>query len=77
MTDKETKKLIKKAIKAVEAEIEAVREKPAQDILFEGERRPHHPPGVFYYEFESRNKSIRFAEAIRGEMEGHDDELEL
>lgn len=77
MTDKETKKLIKKAIKAVEAEIEAVREKPAQDILFEGERRPHHPPGVFYYEFESRNKSIRFAEVIRGEMEGHDDELEL
>lgn len=77
MTDKETKILIKKAIKAVEAEIEAVREKPAQDILFEGERRPHHPPGVFYYEFESRNKSIRFAEAIRGEMDGVDEELEL
>lgn len=77
MTDKDTKNLIKKAIKAVEAEIEAVREKPARDILFEGKRRPHHPPGVFYYEFQSKNNSIRFAEVIKGEMDGQEDELEL
>jgi len=77
LTDKDTKNLIKKAIKAVEAEIEAVREKPARDILFEGKRRPHHPPGVFYYEFQSKNNSIRFAEVIKGEMDGQEDELEL
>jgi hypothetical protein len=77
LKDRDTKKLIKKAIKAVEAEIEAVREKPARDVFFDGSRRPHHPPGVFYYEFSSKNTSIRFAEVIRAEMDGHDDELEL
>lgn len=77
MTDKSTKKLIRKAIKAVEAEIEAVREKPARDVLFDGKRREHHPPGVFYYEFPSRNTSIRFAEVIRGELEGAEGEEEL
>lgn len=77
MTDKETKKLIKKAIEAVEAEIEAVREKPARDVLFDGQRREHHPPGVFYYEFASKNNSLRFAEVIRAELEAADEELEL
>ncbi len=77
MTDKEIRKLIKKAVKAVEAEIEAVREKPSRDVFFDGSRRPHHPPGVFYYEFSSKNTSIRFAEVIRAEMEGEDGELEL
>lgn len=77
MTDKETKKLIKKAIAAVEDEIETVREKPSHDVLFQGQMRDEHPPGVFYYEFESQNTSLRFAETIRGEMEGHDYELEL
>lgn len=77
MSNKKSKELIKRAIKAVEAEIEAVREKPAHDILFDGSRREDHPPDMFYYEFESQNKSLRFAEQIRGEMEGYDDELEL
>src|SRR5699024_862204 len=77
MSKKSIKKLIKRALKAVEAEIETVREKPARDVLFEGKRRENHPPGVFYYEFESQNSSIRFAEVIRGEMEDYEDELEL
>lgn len=77
MNDKETKKLIKKAIAAVEDEIEAVRDRPAHDVLFQGLRKEHHPPGVFYYEFESNNTSLKFAEMIRGEMEAADEELEL
>ncbi len=77
MNDKEIKKLIKKAIEAVEDEIETVRQKPAHDVLFEGELKEHHPQGAFYYEFESQNSSLRFAEVIRGEMQGYEEELEL
>ncbi|NGP77437.1 AAA family ATPase [Balneolaceae bacterium YR4-1] len=77
MTDKKIKKLIKKAIEAVEDEIDTVREKPAHDVLFQGKRKEKHPPGVFYYEFESQNTSLRFAEVIRGEMEDYEKELEL
>lgn len=61
----------------MEDEIETVREKPAHDVLFQGRRKEKHPPGVFYYEFESQNTSLRFAEVIRGEMEDYDEELEL
>lgn len=77
MSDKKVKKLIERAIEAVEAEIESVREKPAQDVLFEGVRCEDHPPGAFHYEFQSHNTSLRFAETIRAEMEGYDEELEL
>jgi superfamily I DNA and/or RNA helicase len=77
LNDKKIKNLIKRALEAVEAEIETVREKPAQDVLFDGELRDNHPPGAFYYEFETQNTSLRFAEVIRGEMDGYDDELEL
>lgn len=76
-SDKKIKKLIKRALEAVDAEIETVREKPAQDVLFDGTRREDHPPNVFYYEFESKNTSLRFAEVIQGEMEDYDEELEL
>src|SRR5699024_9545549 len=72
-----TKKLINRALKAVEAEIDAVREKPAQDVLFDGKLRKNHPPDAFYYEFKSQNRSLRFAELIRGEMDGYDEDLEL
>lgn len=75
--DKKLKKLIKRALEAVNAEIETVREKPAQDVLFDGTRREDHPPNTYYYEFESQNTSLRFAEVISGEMEDHEDELEL
>ena len=77
MTDKKIKKLIKRAVKAVEAEIETVRDRPAQDVLFEGLRAENHPPGAFYYEFETKNTSLRFAEVIRAEIEGYDEEFEL
>jgi len=77
LTDKKTKKLIKRALDAINAEIETVREKPAQDVLFEGKRLENHPPNTYYYEFESQNTSLRFAEVITGEMEDHEDELEL
>lgn len=76
-SDKKIKKLINRALRAVSSEIETVREKPARDVLFDGKRRDDHPPNAFYYEFESRNTSIRFAEVIKGEMENYDDELEL
>ena len=76
-SDKKVKKLLERALEAVNAEIETVREKPAQDVLFDGRRLEDHPPNTFYYEFESQNTSLRFAEVITGEMEGYDDELEL
>lgn len=76
-SDKKIKNLIKRALEAVNAEIETVREKPAQDVLFDGRRLEDHPPNTFYYEFESQNTSLRFAEVIQGEMEDHEDDLEL
>lgn len=77
MSSKKIKKLIERAIEAVEAEIDSVRQKPAHDVLFEGVRREDHPPGAFYYEFDSKNTSLRFAEVIRAEMDGYDEEFEL
>jgi superfamily I DNA and/or RNA helicase len=76
-SDKKYKKLINRVLEDVDAEIETVREKPAQDVLFDGTRREDHPPNVFYYEFESKNTSLRFAEVIQGEMEDYEEELEL
>lgn len=73
----EIKKLILRAAESVESEIEAVRDKPSRDVLFGGRRREHHPPGVFHYVFETQNSSLRFAEEIRGEMEGFEKELDL
>lgn len=69
------KKLIKEAIEAVEAEIEAVQQKPAEDVLREGVRKATQPPGEHHYEFETHNASIRYAEVIRAEWE--DKELEI
>lgn len=74
---KRINKLLGRAADAVDSEIEAVREKPSREVLFGGNRREHHPPGVFYYAFETRNTSLRFAEVIRGEMEGYDKEMDL
>lgn len=77
MKDKEVKKLIKQAITAVEAEIEAVREKPSHDVFFDGKRSEHSPLDEFHYEFKTQNRSIRFADVVRGTMDGVDEELEL
>ncbi|TYP94058.1 AAA domain-containing protein [Fodinibius salinus] len=76
MSDKKIKKIINRAVQAVNAEIEAVREKPARDVLYDGTRLEDHPPDTFYYQFESQNRSLRFAEVITADMD-EEDELEL
>lgn len=63
MTD--IKKLIKQAIKSLEAEIETVREKPSTDILFNGARAESKVADSTDYKFESHQPSIRFAEEIK------------
>lgn len=77
MNDKEVKKRIKQAITAVEAEIEAVREKPSQDVFFDGERNAKSPSDEFHYDFKTQNRSIRFADVVRGEMEGVEKPLDI
>lgn len=67
--------LIQEALKAIEAEIEAVREKPSQDVLLDGEKSDRQPPGEHYYEFETRNQSIQYAELIKAELD--DEDLEI
>ena len=64
-------------MEAVEAEIEAVRQKPSRDVLFDGKKKSQHAGDAFYYEFESQNTSLRFAEVIRAEMDELDREMEV
>lgn len=61
------KDLISKAISALEKEIEAVREKPSSDVLFNGTKQKvsHGTDGETDYKFETNNQSIKFAEEIR------------
>lgn len=68
-------KILKKAIKSVESEIEAVREKPSQDVLFEGGRKENHPPGEYHYVFKTNNSSIRYAEEIKAELDDVEKEI--
>ena len=58
-------KLIDKAIRALDAEIKAVREKPSSDVLFNGVKCKTQPEEGVDYQFESYQQSIRFAEEIR------------
>lgn len=58
-------KLIDKAIRALDAEIKAVREKPSSDVLFNGSKCKIQPEDGVDYQFESHQQSIRFAEEIR------------
>ena len=58
-------KLIDKAIRALDAEIKAVREKPSSDVLFNGVKCKTQPEDGVDYQFESYQQSIRFAEEIR------------
>lgn len=60
------KKTIKKAISAIEKEIEAVRETPSNDVLTNGvlqKQSEHH-----IYVFETTNQGLRFAEEIRAKL---------
>ncbi|MFW6157532.1 MAG: hypothetical protein ACOC4S_01685, partial [Balneolaceae bacterium] len=75
--DKEIALLIDKMLSAVEAEIEAVRERPARDVLFGGNRKNDHPPGSFYYEFNTQNTAFKYAEVVEAELEGVDKALEI
>ncbi|WP_340104522.1 DEAD/DEAH box helicase [Rhodohalobacter sp. 8-1] len=58
-------KLLDKAIRALDAEIKAVREKPSSDVLFNGTKCKAQPEDGVDYQFESHQQSIRFAEEIR------------
>ncbi|MTI87098.1 MAG: hypothetical protein FH748_03930 [Balneolaceae bacterium] len=54
------------AIQAIEKEIEAVRETPSTDVLFQGELEK--VSGEWIYEFESQNKGLNFAEEIKARI---------
>ncbi|HKJ33201.1 MAG TPA: DEAD/DEAH box helicase [Balneolales bacterium] len=62
--------IIEKAIKAVDKEIEAVLEKPAQDVLYQGKKLDSKLKSEYHYEFESSNKGLRFAEEFDATIDG-------
>ncbi len=62
--------LLETALEAVDDEIEAVREQPSHDILFNGERQSYRGEGEYHYRFDTHNASIQYAEVIRAELEG-------
>lgn len=53
------------AVSALEAEIEAVREKPSSDILLNGKRLKLSASEPVHYSFECHQPAIRFAEQIK------------
>ena len=63
-------KLLHQAAKALESEIETVREKPSTEILFNGIKTKTAPAGSFDYSFECHQPSIRFAEEIKATIAG-------
>jgi len=62
-------KLIDKAIRSLDSEIQAVREKPSSDVLFNGVKNSAQPEDGVDYKFESHQRSIRFAEEIRANID--------
>jgi superfamily I DNA and/or RNA helicase len=62
---KSIKKLIHQAASALEAEIEAVREKPSSDVLFNGKQSKTSGTDYSDYSFECHHPSIKFAEEIK------------
>lgn len=73
MAKTEITTLFSRAISAIEAEIEAVREKPSSDVLFNGVRQKSHSADeVTDYKFETSNPSIRFAEEILAKDSGRE-----
>ncbi|HCI72120.1 MAG TPA: hypothetical protein DHV30_16605, partial [Balneola sp.] len=60
------KKTIKKAISAIEKEIEAVRETPSNDVLTNGVLQKQSESHI--YVFETTNQGLRFAEEIRAKL---------
>jgi hypothetical protein len=83
-TIKRVKKLIDEALAAVEAELEAVRERPSQDLLTGGKPVTNVAHEEYDYQFETHYKSIQYAELIKVDYKGterearpveYDDEL--
>ena len=73
MSKVEITTLLSRAISAIEAEIEAVREKPSSDVLFNGVRQKSQSADeVTDYKFETSNPSIRFAEEILAKDSGRE-----
>jgi hypothetical protein len=62
--------LLETALEAVDDEIEAVRDQPSHDILFNGERQNYRGDSEYHYRFDTHNASIQYAEVIRAELEG-------
>lgn len=60
--------LVKESIFALDAEIDAVRERPAQDTFEQGIYTPKKTSDQHDYVFKSTNASIRFAEKIRARI---------
>ena len=60
--------LIKESVFALDAEIDAVRERPAQDTFEQGIYTPKKAADQHDYVFKSTNASIRFAEKIRARI---------
>ncbi|MFN1834679.1 DEAD/DEAH box helicase [Balneola sp. MJW-20] len=69
------KKVIKQAIKAIGKEIEAVRETPSTDVLYQGTREK--VSGEFIYTFDTNNQGLRFAEMIKAKVQDKEMEVEL
>ncbi|HAC14463.1 MAG TPA: hypothetical protein DCE78_00745, partial [Bacteroidetes bacterium] len=60
--------LIKESLFALDAEIDAVRERPAQDTFENGKYTPKKSGDEHDYVFKSTNSSIRFAEKIKARL---------
>lgn len=69
------KEVIEKAIFAIGKEIEAVRETPSTDVLYQGTREK--VSGEFIYTFETTNQGLRFAEVIQAKIGKKEMEVEL
>jgi superfamily I DNA and/or RNA helicase len=69
-TLKRVKKLVDEALAAVEAELEAVRERPSQDLLSGGTPVTNVNHEEYDYQFETHYKSIQYAELIKVDYKG-------
>ncbi len=68
---KKVKNEIRKAIKALENEIEAVRENPSEEVLFQGAKQKI-PGEAFVYRFEVTNPALRYAEEFKADINGQE-----
>src|SRR5690625_3431467 len=68
-----TKELIRQASRALESEIETVREKPSTDTSFNGQRVDGLTSGATDYQLTSSKPNIRFTEETPATKEGKSD----